>query len=122
MAADFDSDMQLDITTIGDYQVVKLTGKIGWEHAHNLDKQINYLIGEGHRKIVFNLDEVSFICSGAIGSILYNMNKFKGVGGGIYLIAASEYVNMVFKSAFGALVEGAMFESFDEFRQRVMDQ
>lgn len=114
-----DESMKIDISDHDGFKVVKLSGKIGWDKAYTLDKEINWLIADGAKQMVFDLNEVDFICSGAIGSILYNMNKFKDVGGGIYLISSNDYVNYVFKSSFGTLLEGVMFTSFDLFHAAV---
>ena len=110
----------MSVSTVGEIKIVKLSGKVGWQNAYTLDKEINWLIQDGCRRMAFNLDEVTFICSGAIGCILYNLNKFKDVGGGIYIISSNDYVNFVFRSTFGALLDGVMFSSFDEFRRVVM--
>ncbi|MDG5814280.1 STAS domain-containing protein [Chitinispirillales bacterium ANBcel5] len=115
--------MELSITSIADFKVIKPVGRIDWENARVLDKEISAVIDDGFSQIVFNLEEVSFICSGGIGALVYNLNKVKKMGGGIYIISNSEYINFLFETLkFDIIFEGFLFKTFEQFSEKILDK
>ncbi|MFP4164829.1 MAG: STAS domain-containing protein [Chitinispirillaceae bacterium] len=115
--------MELSLTTISDYKVIKPSGRIDWDNARLLDKEIQQLVDDGFCRIVFNLDEVTFICSGGIGALVYNLNKVKKMGGAIYIIASNEYINYIFETLkFDLLFEGYLYKRFEDFSSEVLEQ
>jgi anti-sigma B factor antagonist len=114
--------MKLSVTAIGKFKLIKLGGRIDWENARNLDKKIQNLVDSGHYHIVFNLDEVTFMCSGGIGALIYNLNKIRKNNGGIYLISSNHYIEYIFETLkFDIVFEGYLFKTFDEFLEKVVD-
>lgn len=115
--------MDLSISTKDEFKIVKLAGKIDWENARLLDQQINSLIDQGFYHIVFDLNNITFICSGGIGALVYNLNKVKKSNGAIYLISANDYVNFIFETLkFDIVFDGFLFDSFDSFCSQIIDQ
>jgi anti-anti-sigma factor len=115
--------MDMKVSEVGKYKVVELTGSIDWENARHLDTIVQQVIDDGFVHIVFNLEGVDFICSGGVGALMYNLNKVKRMGGGIYLISSNDYVNYIFETLrFDVVFEGHLFGSFEEFRSEVMDK
>ena len=115
--------MDLSITSINKFKVIKPSGKIDWDSARLLDKEIQQLIEEGFSHIVFNLDEVSFICSGGIGALVYNLNKVRKMEGAIYIISSNAYINYIFETLkFDIVFEGFLFKSYEEFADKVVDK
>lgn len=115
--------LESSITNAGKFKIVKLSGKIDWESARILDQKINLIIEEGFYHIVFNLDEVTFICSGGIGALVYNLNKVKKAGGAIYLISSNEYVNFIFETLkFDIVFDGYLYDSYETFQKEVLDK
>jgi anti-anti-sigma factor len=115
--------MDFPVTGIGKYRIVKLSGKIDWTKARLLDQQVGKIIKQGFLHIVFNLEEITFICSGGIGAIVYNLNKLRKLGGAMYLISSNDYVNFLFQTLkFDIIFEGLLFESFDLFREKILDR
>lgn len=115
--------MESSITSTGKFKIVKLSGKIDWESARILDQKINIIIEEGFYHIVFNLDEVTFICSGGVGALVYNLNKVKKAGGAIYLISANEYVNFIFETLkFDIVFDGYLYNSYETFSKEILDK
>jgi anti-anti-sigma factor len=106
----------------GKYKLVTLTGSIDWENARQIDTLVQQVIDDGFVHIVFNLEGVEFICSGGVGALMYNLNKVKRLGGGLYLISSNDYINYIFETLrFDVVFEGYLFGSYDEFREKVMD-
>jgi anti-anti-sigma factor len=114
--------MELSVTDFGKFKVIKPSGRIDWENARNLDMEIHRIIDEGFYNIVFNLDEVTFICSGGIGALAYNLNKVKRKGGAIYIISANDYINYIFETLkFNIVFEGYYYKTFEEFTAEALD-
>lgn len=115
--------MDLAVTEIKSYKIIKISGKVDWESARLLDKEIQQLIDSGNSRIVFNLDEVTFICSGGIGALVYNLNKVKKMGGAMYIISSNEYVNYILETLkFDIVFDGFLFDSYEEFSEQVIDK
>ena len=115
--------MELSVTEIGKFKVVKPSGRIDWENARLLDKEIQQIIESGNCYIVFNLDEVTFICSGGIGALVYNLNKVRKLNGAIYIISSNEYINYIFETLkFDIVFEGYLFKTFEDFSGEILEK
>ena len=118
-----EDSMDLSVTDVGKYKVIKPAGRIDWENARYLDQEIHRIIDEGHVNIVFNLDEVTFICSGGIGALAYNLNKVKRKGGAIYIISSNDYINYIFETLkFNIVFEGYYYPTFEDFSAEILDR
>jgi anti-anti-sigma factor len=112
--------MDLSVSDFGRFKVIKPAGRIDWENARYLDQEIHRIIDEGSVDIVFNLDDVTFICSGGIGALAYNLNKVKRKGGAIYVISSNDYINYIFETLkFNIVFEGYYFKTFEEFSAEI---
>jgi anti-sigma B factor antagonist len=115
--------LELAVTEIKTFKIIKINGKVDWESARLLDKEIQQLIDTGNSQIVFNLDEVTFICSGGIGALVYNLNKVKKMGGAMYIISSNEYVNYILETLkFDIVFDGFLFDSFEDFSEQVIEK
>ncbi|MDR2578775.1 MAG: STAS domain-containing protein [Chitinispirillales bacterium] len=115
--------MDFTVTEIGKFKVIKPLGRVDWESARLLDKEVQRLIDEKYCHIVFNLDEVTFMCSGGIGALVYNLNKVTKMGGAIYIIADNEYISYIFETLkFDMIFEGYMYKAFEDFSDAVLDK
>ncbi len=113
--------MKLDITSKDKFKIVSISGKVDWESARLLDHKIKTIIEEGFYHIVFDLNNVKFICSGGIGALIYNLNKVKEMGGAIYLISSNEYVNYIFETLkFNIIFDKYIFDTYDAFEKKIM--
>lgn len=115
--------LELSISDINNYKIIRISGKVDWENARMLDKEIQQIIDAGCSRIAFNLDEVTFICSGGIGALVYNLNKVKKMGGAMYIISSNEYVNYILETLkFDIVFDGFLFDSFDDFRNQIIEK
>ncbi|NLD99623.1 MAG: STAS domain-containing protein [Fibrobacter sp.] len=115
--------MKLSVTEISKCKIVKPSGRIDWESARILDKQIQSIIDSGFFHIAFNLDDVTFICSGGIGALVYNLNKVKKTGGAIYIISSNEYINYIFETLkFDLVFDGYLYKSYEDFANNVLEK
>jgi anti-anti-sigma factor len=113
--------MELRITSNDEIALFIVKGKIGWENSRILDAQIHKMVEKGCLHIIFNLDEVTFLCSGGIGALMYNMKKVREAGGDIYIVSSSDYIQFLFATiGFNIIFSGRIFKSFAEFDDKVM--
>jgi anti-sigma B factor antagonist len=115
--------VELAITETGKFKIIKICGKVDWDNARLLDKEIQQIIEDGFFHVVFNLDEVTFICSGGVGALVYNLNKVKKLGGSMYIISSNEYVNYILETLkFNIVFDGFLFTSFENFRDQIIEK
>lgn len=116
--------MEITATNTDKHKIIKLAGKIGWEDAQELDRHIrHYIEDEGFSHLVFNMDEVSFICSGGIGALVFNLNKVKERKGGIYIVSDNEYFNYICETLkFDVIFDGFLFKTYEQFCESVIDK
>jgi anti-anti-sigma factor len=113
--------MELRITSNDKIALFIVKGKIGWDNSRILDTQIHKMVEKGCSHIIFNLDEVTFLCSGGIGALVYNMKKVQETGGDIYIVSTSDYIQFLFATiGFNIIFSGRIFQSFQEFGDKVL--
>ena len=113
--------MELRITSNEKISLFIVKGKIGWDNSRVLDTQIHKMVEKGCSHIIFNLDEVTFLCSGGIGALVYNMKKVQETGGDIYIVSTSDYIQFLFATiGFNIIFSGRIFKSFQEFGDKVL--
>ena len=113
--------MELRITSNERIALFIVSGKIGWDNSRILDTQIHKMVEKGCSHIIFNLDEVTFLCSGGIGALVYNMKKVQETGGDIYIVSTSDYIQFLFATiGFNIIFSGRIFKSFTEFVDKVL--
>ncbi len=114
--------MDVKINSNSDVALVMLQGKVGWDAAKSVDEAVEKLITKGCKHIVFNLDEVTFLGSGGIGVLLYNIKQVQSRGGDIYIVSHSDYIQYLFQTiGFNRMFAGRMFDSFEEFAGKVLE-
>lgn len=115
--------MDISVSDSGTYKIITLKGKIDWEDAHKIDKEVSSLINEGFVHIAFIFDEVISICSALIGALVFNLNKAKKVNGIFCLISSNKDVNFVFETLkFDIVFDGYLFNSLEDFRKEILDK
>src|SRR5688572_6204358 len=113
--------MELRVNSNGQIALFIVKGKIGWDNSRILDSQIHKMVEKGCTHIVFNLDEVTFLCSGGIGALIYNMKKVQESSGDIYIVSNSDYIQFLFATiGFNVIFSGKIFKSFEEFSESVL--
>lgn len=116
--------MQLSMTETDRFKIIKIVGKVSWDDAQDLDITIRKVIDEeGFTHLVFNLDEVNFICSGGIGALVFNLNRVKEKGGEMYLVSSSEYLNFIFETLrFDVVFDGYLYKDYEDFVTNVLEK
>ena len=115
--------MDMEIGGCDGYVLFTLAGKVDWDGARRLDEAVARSIANGSTHFVFDLSGVSFLCSGAVGALTYNLNKVRPLNGAFHVISSSEPVNEVLETLhFDAVVGGRLYRSLDEFRSHVLEK
>jgi anti-anti-sigma factor len=115
--------VELVINHIKEFTIIKIIGKVDWENARLLDSRVQTILEEGRQFLAFNLDEVSFLCSGGIGVLIYNLNRIKKDNGALYIISSNEYVNYIFETLkFGVVFDKMMFDSEEQFLKQIVEK
>lgn len=79
------------------------------------------MVDKGCSHIIFNLDEVTFLCSGGIGALIFNMKKLQEAGGDIFIVSSSDYIQFLFATiGFNIIFSGKIFKSFEDFDDKVL--
>jgi anti-anti-sigma factor len=113
--------VELRINSNAQIALFIVKGKIGWDNSRILDSQIHKMVEKGCTHIVFNLDEVTFLCSGGIGALVYNMKRVQDAGGDIYVVSNSDYIQYLLNTiGFNLIFQGKIFASFEEFSEKVL--
>ncbi len=113
--------MDIEVAEHHGYTLFTLAGKIDWENTRRLDDAIAGAIQNGTKRFVFDLCRVSFLCSGAIGSLTYNLKKVRTQGGAFHVISSNDHITEILQTLhFDAVVGGRLYRSFNEFREHVI--
>jgi anti-sigma B factor antagonist len=79
---------------VGDVVVVDVSGRITLgEGSSNLREGIRDLLAKGHRKILLNLADVSYIDSSGIGELVSGYTSVTNAGGQLKLVNLTKRVN-----------------------------
>jgi len=82
--------MEIVQRQVGDVTVLDLSGKItSTDSDGRLKEKVTGLVGEGHKKVVLNLSDVSFIDSSGLGETVACYTTAKGKGGEVKLVGAT---------------------------------
>ena len=90
--------MDVQVRDAGTVKVIEVAGRVDWENARDLDIEITKLIRAGCRYVVVDINGVSFMCSGGIGTIVHNFSKLQKARGAMYIISSTEYMEELFQT------------------------
>ena len=108
--------LDIDTKTLDGIKIVKLAGRLSMGPAlDRFNATINELLGQGHSKIVLNLEAVPTIDSSGIGMLVRHLTTAKQAGGAIRLLKPSKFTLQTLKMV-GLL---NLFTTFDDEAQAV---
>lgn len=86
--------MHIEIRKTGDVVVADLNGKLTAGLGDRILREtIDTLLGDGWRKILLNLSEVTFMDSAGVGELVAGLRTARTVGAGLKLLNANERVH-----------------------------
>lgn len=108
--------MDIETKTQDGVKVVKLKGRLSMGPAlDRFNAAMTELLGEGHNRIILDLEEVPTIDSSGIGVLVRFLTTTKQSGGGIRLLKPSKFTVQTLKMV-GLL---NLFATFEELPQAV---
>ncbi|HEV2103531.1 MAG TPA: STAS domain-containing protein [Candidatus Acidoferrum sp.] len=108
--------LDIDTRTLDGVKLVKLTGRLSMGPAlDRFNATIIELLGQGHSKIILDLEGVPTIDSSGIGMLVRHLTSAKQAGGGIRLLKPSKFTLQTLKMV-GLL---NLFTTYDDEAQAV---
>ena len=86
--------MKISERTVGDVVVVDVSGKITLGDGGDtmLKDKIRSLVQQGHRKLLLNLADVSYVDSAGLGAIVQSYTTVTNQGGGLKLVNTTKRI------------------------------
>ena len=78
--------MDIQVESRGDKRIVRINGKITFEHCPALASQLDPVLEEGVREVVVDFKNVPFMDSSGIGEVLRLFKLMRDRGGSVVLI------------------------------------
>jgi anti-sigma B factor antagonist len=87
--------MDIDVTTEGDIRIAVLRGEFDLYSAEEIKKELRGLISDGVRKLLINMNDVTYIDSSGVGALIRVFHDMRTEKGKIHLVAVSQAVRNV---------------------------
>jgi anti-sigma B factor antagonist len=79
--------MKIESGTIGDIAIFRLSGMlVGGPEAESLQRRVDALVREGTRKVILDLEQVSYANSTGLGVLIASFRLLKDAGGSLKFI------------------------------------
>lgn len=85
--------VQITRRDVGPVTVLDLKGKLAGEAGLTLSNTVDELVAAGRPQVVLNLDNVSFVDSGALGTLLSLRGTVSGTGGAVKLLNVTSRIS-----------------------------
>lgn len=95
------------------YTILSVTGEIDVYSAPRLREKLVELVGQGHRKIVTDLEGVDFLDSTGLGVLVGGLKRLRSHGGDLSLVCTQPRILKVFEIT-GLTSVFSISESLDE--------
>jgi len=112
--------MKLTIARIDDLSIFRIGGKVGWESSRLLDREVRTAVESKTKYLVFDLDDIEFLSSGAIGVLVYHLRKLQGGNGDIFVLTSNQYVMYLFRTiGFHHVFKGKIFGAYPDLAAKL---
>ena len=102
--------MEINIREVGDVCILDIEGRLDINVSNKIRENLDSVISNGKKKIVFNLREVDFINSSGLGILVSSLKKIKENGGVLKILNLQNYVKELFEIS--QLIK--VFEIYDD--------
>lgn len=89
--------MEIKVREVEGVVVLDIDGEIDLYNAPDIKTSIKNQMDAGKKKIIINLDSVSYIDSSGIGALISSLSHLKKTGGGLKIINVYDSVKKVFE-------------------------
>lgn len=90
VAADLDDAMGVEVTTVGNHDVVTVSGEVDIASAPVLRETLLSVLAEGPHQLVIDLDQVTFLDSTGIGVLVAAFRRATEAGGSMGVVCHSK--------------------------------
>ena len=90
-----ETSMQIERTVFQGAIVVRIEGRFEFGTRQDYKRLIGQIVQEGHRRLVLDLEGVTFLDSSALGLLLLTHQNFKLKKGTVSLVKPTGYVRQV---------------------------
>lgn len=77
--------MDIQVESHDDRRIIRIKGKITFEHSLELQNRLDAVLDKGVREVVMDFSEVPFIDSSGVGEVLRLFKRVKESGGRVVL-------------------------------------
>ena len=97
--------MEITSTIEGGVAVLSIAGRIDFATSGTVEQAVATAIGQGGRRVIFDLRDVAYVSSAGLRAILVAAKQAKTAGGGVAIYGLQPDVRDVFTtSGFGRIV------------------
>jgi len=89
--------VEIKTRTVDGVVILDIDGEIDLYNAPEIKDTIKAQMDGGHKKIIINLENVSYIDSSGIGALISSLSNLKKIGGGLKIINVYDSVRKVFE-------------------------
>lgn len=89
--------MDINTRDVEGVKILDITGEIDLYNAPEIKDSIQSEMENNNKKIIINLENVSYIDSSGIGALISSLSNLKKVGGGLKIINVYDSVKKVFE-------------------------
>ncbi|ABU57216.1 MULTISPECIES: STAS domain-containing protein [Roseiflexus] len=72
--------------------IVRMDGRLDLVTAAQVKQQLTELVASGHRRLIFDLDRVSFVDSSGLGALISGLKVARQAGGDLRIARANQQV------------------------------
>ncbi|MBN2337083.1 MAG: STAS domain-containing protein [Acidobacteria bacterium] len=88
--------MDIQVETIGDRRIIRVEGRITFEHCPVLERRIDEVLAGRPREILLDLGGVPFMDSSGVGEILRLFKRMRESGGDLILLRPNRKLRSLF--------------------------
>lgn len=89
--------MEINSRDVDGVIIFDIDGEIDLYNAPEIKDSIKEQMDSGNKKIIINLEKVSYIDSSGIGALISSLSNLKKIGGGLKIIHVYDSVKKVFE-------------------------
>ena len=98
--------MEIRIKEIGDIRVVNIVGQLDTSTSPEAEAEIGKLLDDAQKKIIINLEELSYLSSSGLRVFLGTAKKLMATGGTVKLCCPNDVVNEILEiSGFNTILD-----------------
>lgn len=83
---------EVNVAPVGDWTVVAVAGEVDVATAPRLRKEVLAVLGDGHDRVVLDLEAVDFLDSTGLGVLIGVLRRINAVGGDLRVVCSTPHI------------------------------